>query len=182
MADVPLHRCGAMTRPRRQRVGASAGRALQASRRRSVGRDPEDTRTVFPAATRMRRVPIQRLGEAAVKWEGHVRAPDPRIVSAWSPEPPSATDQVLRMVPPEFQGDLALLARRLVPSVLATPAGALFQPPVRLEDGLEYVLGLLRRDEVTHADLAAELERVFAGVGPALRPLHELPALLEPLP
>ncbi len=104
-----------------------------------------------------------------------------RVVAGWPPEPATAARQTLRMVLPDFEGDLIQLARSLLPAVCATAGGALFQPPVDAREALLYVLEGAR-EATTHETLAEELERVFVGVGPPLSPLHELPALLDGTP
>lgn len=99
-----------------------------------------------------------------------------RTVTAWPPEPAGALRRALQLVFPEYSGDLALLAQRLLPSVCTTAGGALFQPPVPLEDALPYVLQD-EREALSIEALGAALARVFQGKGPALPP----PARLAPL-
>ncbi|MES2638062.1 MAG: NERD domain-containing protein kinase family protein [Myxococcota bacterium] len=104
-----------------------------------------------------------------------------RVVAGWPPEPPSAVRQTLRMILPDFEGDLIRLAQWLLPAVRTTAGGSPFEPPIDLSRALLYVLDAVR-DEVTYDALATELDRVFGGAGPALPPLHELPALLDGTP
>jgi serine/threonine protein kinase len=103
-----------------------------------------------------------------------------RVVK-WPPEPAAAARTTLRMVLPEYEGDPLVLAERLVPSVCTTAGGALFQPPVPVDEAIRYVLDSTR-DGLDHPGLVATTETVFAGRGPAVPPLHALPALLEGSP
>jgi hypothetical protein len=100
------------------------------------------------------------------------------VVHGWPPEPVAAARQTLRMVLPDFEGDPVVLAQRLVPGVLTTAGGALFQPPVDVRNALLYVLEP-KRDGLDHPALVAEVDRVFAGYGPQVPPLRLLPELLE---
>jgi serine/threonine protein kinase len=104
-----------------------------------------------------------------------------RVVKGWPPEPPGAVRQTLRMVLPDFEGDLLRLAQWLLPALRTTAGGALFEPPVPLDKAVLYVLDGVR-DETPYDTLSTDLDRVFAGAGPALPPLHELPALLDGTP
>ena len=100
-----------------------------------------------------------------------------RTVAQWPPEPVGAVRRTLKLVLSEFEGDHALLAQRLLPSICTTAGGALFQPPVTIENALAYVISD-QREDLSIAALGAALSRVFQGKAPPLPPPHALPPLL----
>lgn len=81
------------------------------------------------------------------------------------------------MVLPEYQGDPVVLAGRVLPDVRVTRSGALFRPPVEVEQAVPYVLDDVR-DAIGLDALQIRLDEVFAGFGPALPTPHALAGLL----